>query len=281
MSSKKPMSSMRSASSSTRVLSASSVRMLALQVVSRGQGCPPRCGAMLQGSASGRASRPPYVPMFSSARAERSFNRDLVGQLRVGQLHQRLHRKATGVEFSPAGARTNPDGLAAPVLAWAVGFLPPAQAAGYGAWMRGHRGCSQLLQVRQRGRAPAPACWKSVLAGFFGVMGRIIRPLPLRASEQYPAPSRMPACASTPAPLPARKRRRRSPRPPRFCSLRAPAAPPSMRVPRPRPRLGGRACISTAAAAACTSASAASKAPAIIPALPWCAPAMPRPPGCP
>ena len=80
----------------------------------------------------------------------------------------------------------------------------------------------------------------------------------------------MPACAPAPAPPPARKRRRRSPRPITTLLLTACTSSAAINgVPRPRPRAwwAGR-CISTAAAAACTSASAASRAPAIIPALP-------------
>ena len=66
--------------------------------------------------------------------------------------------------------------------------LPSSAGGRLAAWIGRHRGVAQLLQVRQRGAQRQRAEVRAGLV-FFEVMGRIIGPRPLRASEQYQHPT--------------------------------------------------------------------------------------------
>ncbi len=97
-----------SASSSTRVLSASSVEALPLQVVaSRGRACPPRCGRRAPGqhlSAQRHATAQGHdLDVFFGPRQAADLGRHLVGQLARGAQHQGLHGEAAGVEVGQQG----------------------------------------------------------------------------------------------------------------------------------------------------------------------------------
>ena len=99
MSSKKPMSSMRSASSSTSVLSASSFRLLALQVVHHAAGRADHdVRAVLQArelpAQRHAAAERDHLDVVFGARQAPDLGRHLVGQLARRAQHQRLHGEA-------------------------------------------------------------------------------------------------------------------------------------------------------------------------------------------
>ena len=158
MSSKKPMSSMRSASSSTRVLSASSVRCWRSGGPSRGRACPPRCAHRAPGSASAAqaarhrtGSRP---DVFFGPRQAADPAVTWSASSRVGHSTRPAPAKRRGLS-GPAGPAKR-GGLAAAGAGLGDEVFASSAGAGWppgsGSW------CSPAAAGSPAWRGSAPAC---------------------------------------------------------------------------------------------------------------------------
>jgi hypothetical protein len=191
MSSWKPMSSMRSASSSTSVFSASQLQAAALQVV---HDAPRRAdddvravfqAGQLRAHRRAAAQRQDLDVVLGAGQAAQLL-RHLVGQFARGAQHQRLHREAARVQV---GQQRQSEGsrLAAAGLGLGDQVMPGQRQRQAGGLDRRHRRVAQALQVLQRGRWQRQAAegraggggrWRAVHGS---LSGPVARPPPCRA----------------------------------------------------------------------------------------------------
>jgi len=146
---------MRSASSSTSVVSWETVQAVALQVIHDAPGCADHdMRAVFQAgnlrSHGAAATQGEHFDVALAARQAADFLRDLIGQFAGWAKHESLHGQAAGVEFGEQ-RQGKGGGLAAAGFGLRDQVVPGQRERQAGGLDRRHLRVAQLLQVRQHG----------------------------------------------------------------------------------------------------------------------------------